>query len=72
MRGGSNTIRFIAASYIREQGRLAALSGDRDAAIKAYNRYLELRANAEPAVQPRVDEVRAELARLVGEQPKRP
>ena len=72
VRAGSNGNRFVAASYLREEGRLAALIGDSDAAIRAYGRYLELRVDHEPALKQQVDEVRAELARLVGEQPKRP
>jgi tetratricopeptide (TPR) repeat protein len=52
---------------LREQGRLAALVGDRAGAIKAYSHYLALRYNPEPAVKPEVDRVRAELAQLVGE-----
>ena len=55
-------------SYIlREEGRLAALVGDREDAIKAYSHYLALRYNPEPSVKPEVDRVRAELASLVGE-----
>ncbi len=52
---------------LREEGRLAALVGDREGAIKAYSHYLALRYNPEPSVKPEVDRVRAELARLVGE-----
>ena len=66
-RGGSFDNDEIVSAYLREEGRLAALAGERDAAIRAYNRYLELRADPEPAVKPVVDEVRAELARLVAE-----
>jgi tRNA A-37 threonylcarbamoyl transferase component Bud32/tetratricopeptide (TPR) repeat protein len=55
------------ASRLRQEGRLAALMGDRDAAIRAYQHYLALRADAEPAVQPEVDEVREALGRLVRE-----
>ncbi len=51
-----------------EEGRLAALAGDREGAIKAYSHYLTLRYNPEPSMKPEVDRVRAELARLVGEQ----
>jgi len=59
---------FWNVSYIlREEGRLAALVGDRAGAIKAYRHYLALRYNPEPSVKPEVDRVRAELARLVGE-----
>jgi serine/threonine-protein kinase len=55
-------------SYIlREEGRLAALVGDRAGAIKAYSHYLALRYNPEPSVKPEVNRVRAELAQLVGE-----
>jgi hypothetical protein len=52
---------------LREQGRLAALVGDRAGAIKAYSHYLALRYNPEPSVKPEVDRVRAEFAQLVGE-----
>ena len=52
---------------LREQGRLAALVGDRAGAVKAYSHYLALRYNPETAVKPEVDRVRAELARLVDE-----
>jgi hypothetical protein len=54
------------APHLREEGRLAALTGDRLGAVKAYEHYLALRSNPEPAVRPVVDSVRAELARLVG------
>src|SRR5688500_7646615 len=33
------------ATYLREQARLGAAAGDREAAIAAYRRYLRLRAN---------------------------
>jgi tetratricopeptide (TPR) repeat protein len=66
-RGGPFDVDWIASAYLREQGRLAALTGERDAAIRAYNRYLDLRADPEPTVKTVVDEVRAELARLVAE-----
>jgi hypothetical protein len=63
--GGSPVLNM---SYcLREEGRLAALVGDREGAIKAYSHYLALRYNPEPAVKPEVDRVRAELAQLVGE-----
>jgi serine/threonine-protein kinase len=65
-RGGQWGVDWITSTYLREEGRLAALTGDRETAIRAYNRYLELRADPEPAVKPIVDEVRAELGRLMG------
>jgi len=52
------------ASYLREQGRLAAAVGDREAAITAYRRYLRLRANAEPVLARDIATVRSELAKL--------
>jgi hypothetical protein len=54
------------APHLREEGRLAALVGDRAGAIRAYQHYLALRSNPEPAVRPAVDSVRAELARPAG------
>ena len=51
-------------TYHREEGRLAALTGDTAAAIRAYRRYLALRTDAEPRFQPRVREVRSALAAL--------
>jgi tetratricopeptide (TPR) repeat protein len=51
-------------TYHREEGRLAALNGDREGAIRAYRRYLALRSGAEPALQPQVAQVRAELEAL--------
>jgi hypothetical protein len=53
---------------LRQEGRLADLAGDRPGAIEAYRRYLALRPDPEPAIKPQVEQVRAELARLVGEQ----
>ena len=52
------------APHLREQGRLAALTGDTAGAVGAYRHYLALRSGAEPALRPGVDSVRAELARL--------
>ncbi len=55
------------SSYVREEGRLAALVGDREGAIRAYQHYLALRDDPEPSVQPEVDAVRAALVDLVDE-----
>jgi serine/threonine-protein kinase len=57
----------IYATYDREEGQLAALGGDREGAILAYRRYLRLRSDAEPRLQPQVEEVRSELAALESE-----
>ena len=48
----------------REEGRLAALAGDTAGAIRVYRRYLLLRQDAEPALTPQRDSVRAALALL--------
>ena len=52
------------SAYLREQGRLAALLGKREAAIAAYGKYLMLRTRHEPALARDVAAVRAELAKL--------
>lgn len=54
----------IYVTYHREEGRLAALNGDRQGAIRSYRRYLALRSGAEPRLQPQVARVRADLAAL--------
>ncbi|HEX3275137.1 MAG TPA: serine/threonine-protein kinase [Gemmatimonadales bacterium] len=54
------------ATHLREEGRLAALTGDRAGAIRAWRHYLALRSDAEPALRPGIDSVRAELAKLGG------
>jgi hypothetical protein len=62
-RGGEWWNPFL-STQLREQGRLAALVGDRAGAIRAYRWYLALRTAPEPALRPEVDRVRAELLRL--------
>jgi serine/threonine-protein kinase len=52
------------AAQLREEGRLATLTGDREGAIRAYRHYLALRSEPEPAVAAQVAAVRAELRRL--------
>jgi hypothetical protein len=49
------------SSFYREEGRLAALTGDRSGAIRAYQRYLIMRSESEPELRGQVDEVRAAL-----------
>jgi eukaryotic-like serine/threonine-protein kinase len=51
----------------RDEGRLAAAAGDRTAAIAAFQHFLAVRTDPEPALRPEVDAVRAELARLLGD-----
>ena len=52
------------STFLREEGRLAALAGENDAAIGAYRHYLTLRAAPEPPLRPEVDYVRDELGKL--------
>jgi serine/threonine protein kinase/tetratricopeptide (TPR) repeat protein len=58
---------WFTSSYLREEGRLAALAGDTAGAIEAYQHYLVLRPDPEPRVRPEVERVREELSRLVQE-----
>jgi hypothetical protein len=58
---------YYLSTMLREEGRLAELTGDREGAIRAYTHYLELRADPEPEVLPEVQAVREELAKLLGE-----
>jgi len=61
--------RFL-SSYLREEGRAAAAVGHREAAVRAYQHYLALRYDPEPSVKPEVEQVRADLADLIGERGK--
>ena len=53
---------------LREEGRLAELTGDRASAVRAYQHYLRLRSNPEPGLEAEVSTVRGAVAALVGEQ----
>jgi hypothetical protein len=53
-----------AAEVAREEGRIAALAGDREGAIQAYRRYLAIRVEPDSSLKPEVEQVRRELARL--------
>ena len=52
--------------FLRERGRLAALTGDTRRAIREYRRYLLLRYDPEPGFAGRVEEVRRALGELTG------
>lgn len=54
------------STMLREEGRLAAMTGDTAGAIIAYRRYLALRENPEPAVAAEVATIRDAHARLNG------
>ena len=53
------------STFLREEGRLAALTGDTAGAIRAYQHHLALRPDPEPEVKPEVERVGAELAKLM-------
>jgi len=52
------------STFLREEGRLAALAGENDAAIDAYRHYVTLRAAPEPPLRSEVEYVRDELGKL--------
>jgi tetratricopeptide (TPR) repeat protein len=53
------------STFLREEGRLAALTGDTVGAIGAYQHFLMLRPNPEPEMREGTEQVRAELAKLM-------
>jgi serine/threonine-protein kinase len=52
------------SAYLRDEGRLAARVGNRAEAIQAYEHFLALRWDPEPALLPQRDSIRATVARL--------
>ena len=62
-----NAAEFV--TYHREEGRLAALAGDKAAAARAYQRYLGIRSDPEPRLRAQVEEVRADL-RVLQDEPR--
>ena len=55
---------FYLATTLRQEGQLAAATGDRKGAIRAYTHYLALRAAPEEPLKREADEVRAALGAL--------
>ena len=53
-------------AFLRQEGRLAALTGDTAGARRAYDRYLVLRTDPDPVFRPQRDSVLAERATLAG------
>jgi TolB-like protein len=51
------------STLLKEEGRLAALTGDTEGAKTAYQHYLALRSQADPALAPEVEQVRQALNR---------
>ena len=58
---------FFLSTYLREEGRLAELTGDVEGAIAAYRQFLALRAEPEAELREEVEDVRERLERLVQE-----
>lgn len=58
---------YLISSMWREEARLRAATGDRKGAVEMYQKYLNIRTRAEPAVRRQDDAVRRELAELTGE-----
>jgi hypothetical protein len=54
---------YLSAS-LREEGRLAALTGDSAGAVTAYRHYLALRSDPEPELRPEAERIRRELDHL--------
>jgi hypothetical protein len=52
------------STLLRDEGRLAAITGDSAGAIRAYRHYLALRANPEPVLLSEAAQILQELARL--------
>ena len=52
------------STQLREEGRLAALIGDRATAVRAYRHYVALRSGAEPRLKPDMERARRELGQL--------
>jgi hypothetical protein len=57
------------STYLREEGRLAELAGERDAAIRAYQKFLALRRDPEPRLRGQRDVVRQALQALLPDRP---
>lgn len=57
---------------LRRLGELYEAKGDRDNAIAQYTRFVELWKDADPELQPHVNDVRARLRRLAPVERARP
>lgn len=51
-------------TFLREEGRLATSTGDREGAISAFELYLALRFRPEPSLMGEVERIRGEVDRL--------
>jgi hypothetical protein len=52
------------STFLREEGRLAAWTGDTARAVEAWRLYLAYRPNPQASLKPGVDSIRAQLAAL--------
>ena len=55
---------WFLSTYLREEGRLAARTGDHAGAIRAYRHYLALRSDPELRLRAQADSARHEVERL--------
>ncbi len=58
------------STLLREEGQLAARTGDREGAIRAYRKYLALRSEPEASLAPQAARVRAALDSLERGRPR--
>jgi hypothetical protein len=63
-RGEPGDQKILLSTYLREEGRLAALAGDTVGAVRAYRHFLALRSHPEPRLAADAALVQAELRRL--------
>jgi hypothetical protein len=59
--GGYMLAPLLLSTYLRQEGRLARLTGDTAGAVRAYRHYLALRSDPQPSLRPQRDSVLAEL-----------
>jgi hypothetical protein len=63
-RGEPGDQKVLLSSYLQEEGRILALTGDTAGARVAFEHYLALRSDPEPSLRPQRDRVRRQLAAL--------
>ena len=62
---------FFLTAYLLQEARMARIAGDDSTAIRAYQHYLGLRTDPDPSIAPAREQVRRELAELLGEPRRR-
>ena len=58
---------FFLTAYLLQEARMARIVGEDSTATRAYQHYLRLRTDPDPALRPALEQVRGELAELLGE-----